>query len=131
MSRSAISPEVREFLTTHITSVVELEALLLLHSDTGQRWTAAVLAERLRVDPAWLDDQLRDLCRRGLLCCSDESPTVYWYGPQSEQHNRTIAELASCYRELRVQIITTIYSKPIDRIQVFADAFRIRRDKNG
>jgi hypothetical protein len=39
--------------------------------------------------------------------------------------------LAGCYNELRVTVVGVLYSRPVDRIRVFADAFRIRREDEG
>ena len=129
MNGPTISPEVRDFIAAFITSVVELEAVLLLHAEAGQGREARELADKLKVDPLWLNAQLRELCARGVLQCSDAPQPRYSYRPHSVELDRAVQQLASIYADLRVQIISLIYSKPIDKIQVFADAFRIRKDK--
>jgi hypothetical protein len=40
-----------------------------------------------------------------------------------------VAQLAKDYAERRVSVITLIFSKPVDKLRTFADAFRLRKDK--
>src|SRR5690606_17703063 len=48
-----ISPEVRAFIAGQIESVVQLEMLLLLHTDPMRAWSPDELAKELRIEPAW------------------------------------------------------------------------------
>ena len=42
--------------------------------------------------------------------------------------HRAVAGLAREYAARRVTVIGLIFSKPVDKIRSFADAFRLRRD---
>jgi hypothetical protein len=130
LSEDSIPSEVRAFIAENIDSVVQLEILLLLHAHPGNDFTAAQISTQLRIDPAWAEDQLEHLCRRALLTCAQQSPHVYRYGPTDAQLAQSVDDLIKAYADRRVSVISLIFSEPVDKIQSFADAFRIRKDKN-
>ena len=56
MDDDGIPARVKQLITEHMDSVMQLEVLLLLAGQAGQRvWTAADLAQQLRIDAAWVD----------------------------------------------------------------------------
>jgi len=124
-----LTEPVRRFLSEHINSVVQLEALLLVSSQPERRWTADELGRELRVEIGWAEAQLNDLCSRGLLDCED-TVRSYTYKPKSPELQAAVNHLSSAYRERRVAVISFIYTKPSDPIRGFADAFRLRKDKD-
>jgi hypothetical protein len=71
--------------------------------------------------------QLVELARRGYLQVSSPA-TLYQYQPGSEEADRLVGELIRLYQERRVAVITLIYSKPVNKVQTFADAFRLRKE---
>jgi len=129
VAEEGISPEVKSFITQHIDSVVQLEILLLLHARREQAFNADEISRELRVDRAWVEGQLSNLCGRGLLNCSDQTPPLYQYAPRDNKLSAAVDALAREYAQRRVTVISLIFSKPVDKIQAFADAFRIRKDK--
>ena len=44
---------------------------------------------------------------------------------------KVVAAVADAYAERRYTVIDVIFSKPAERIRVFADAFRLRQDDDG
>ena len=130
MTESDVSHEVRAFIAERIDSVVQLEVLLLTHADPARSWTAAAVAEQLRIDSAWAAGQLNELAARGLLSPSQDSENGgFRYAPATPELGSAVAQLAKDYAERRVTIITLIFSKPADTLRSFADAFRLRKDK--
>jgi hypothetical protein len=127
MGEQELPNHVKAFVTEHIDSVLQLELLLQLRADPQRRWAAAGLASELRIDAAWAARELDDLCRRGLLKCDPSAPPEYRYAPAPEL-DRTVTDLADAYATRRVTVIGLIFSKPIDKLRSFADAFRIRQD---
>ena len=131
MSAEEIPQEVKNLIHDHLESVVQLESLLLLHTDPHKEWTAADVAKELRIEPAWASEQLNHLCDRGLLSCRDAgeaSGVIYRYGPRAPELDRAVGGLANAYADRRVSVITLIFSKPVDKLKSFSDAFKIRRD---
>ncbi|WP_428938556.1 hypothetical protein [Fontivita pretiosa] len=125
MAAEDIPQNVVSFLAEHIDSVVQLEALLLLHANPQQPKPAADVARELRIDPNWTEAALTKLAQSGLL---ESAAAGYRYAPRSPELDQTIAALAREYQTRRVTIISMIFSKPPDPIRQFADAFRLRKD---
>jgi hypothetical protein len=124
-----ISQDVRALIVERIDSVVQLELLLLLQASAGRAWTAAEVAQQLRIDPAWTAGQLDELVARGLAAPATDAPAAFRYAPAPPELDGTVVQLAKDYAERRVTIITLIFSKPVDKLRTFADAFRLRKDK--
>jgi hypothetical protein len=123
---------VRRLIADSIDSVEQLEILLLLLQRPERTWSAESVARELRVSSLSAGDRLEDLSRDALLARvkgSDE----YRYAPASAELNEAVKGLATAYTERRVTVINLIFSKPVDKIRTFADAFRLRKkeDDNG
>ena len=130
MAEHGITPRVRQFITDHIDSVMQLEVLLLVAAQPAQAWTPADLAAQLRIDPAWVEAELRGMAARGLLHVTENTPPTFRYEPRSSDLVEAIDELARAYADRRVTVIGLIFSKPVDKLRSFADAFRIRKDRS-
>jgi hypothetical protein len=133
--RAGDLPEaVRRLIADHIDSVEQLEILLLLHQHPERSWTAESVARELRVSPLSAGDRLKDMARAAILSKVKGSEGEYRYAPESPQMGEAVSGLATAYAERRVTVINLIFSKPVDKIRTFADAFRLRRgddDDNG
>ena len=119
----------RAFVSEHIHSLVELEALLLLFNHRDRAWSASDIARELRIARSSPQRELDGLCARGIVQCTGGNDPVYRFTPGNSQIEATIAQLATVYPERRVSIIGLIFSKPADKLKTFADAFRIRKDQ--
>jgi hypothetical protein len=131
VAEDAIPDEVKAFIAAHIESVLQLEVLLLLHAQAPRPWTAAELAQELRIDAAWVAGQLASLADAGVLAATAAGGNApqYRYEPRAAELDRAVAGLAREYAARRVTVIGLIFSKPVDKIRSFADAFRLRKDK--
>jgi hypothetical protein len=127
MAGSSVPASVQRFIAGEIESVAQLEVLLLLRAATDKSWTAAEVARALVIRRETAAHWLDDLTVRGLL---RKHGGRYRYDPATGETDRTIDQLAESYAKYRVAVIALIFSKPSDRVSVFADAFRIRRRKN-
>ncbi|MCW8140496.1 MAG: hypothetical protein KIT58_16480 [Planctomycetota bacterium] len=119
---------VAAFLSAHVDSVEQLEALLLLHRTRPRRWTAVQVSEELRTNVDSTRERLDELVWR-LLVVGREQPggrTYHVEGPAP-----AVEALSEAYETRRVSVITFIVSKPLERIRSLADAFRIRRSPDG
>jgi hypothetical protein len=120
--------ELRQFIANHVESIAQLEALLILRQETAHAWRAEPLAQRLYITPEMSEGILADLARRGFAVRSDEGE--YQYAAGNADQDRLVNDLATHYRSRRVAVITEIYSKPVNKVQTFADAFRLRREES-
>src|SRR5262245_61841203 len=118
-----LSEVVQQFVTKYISSVDQLEILLLLKQNPSRRWTAGDVARALATDPVATASSAATLAREGLISESAETEPLYQHGARSTDLRRAIDELAAAYPHFRVSIINLIFSKPIDKIRTFADAF--------
>jgi hypothetical protein len=128
LHESGLPEEVRRFIAHHIESVEQLEILLLLYKRPGQAWSSEAVSQELRIDAKSAGERLEDMAHDGLLRRQGRSPCEYQYGPENSKLEDAVRGLAAGYAERRVTVINLIFSKPIDRIRTFADAFRLRKD---
>jgi hypothetical protein len=124
-----IPEEVKRFMTDNIISLFQLETLLLLYTRREMEWSVEDTDRELHIGPQLAKTQLVDLHSRGLLSASETPDTLYRYNPSSDQLDQAVSALATAYKERRVSVISFIFSKPFDKVRIFADAFRFRRDK--
>jgi hypothetical protein len=127
VGRTGVPAPVRRFISGHIESVAQLEVLLLARAVTDKAWTAEEVARALVIRPESAAHWLDDLAARGLLL---EDGGRYRYHPSTDGTESTIDDLAESYAKYRVAVIGLIFSKPSERVTVFADAFRIRRRRD-
>lgn len=98
--------DVDQFLETHIDSVEQLEALVLLSEDPGRAWTAAEVSERLKTSPGSVEIRLASLVEGGLLQQTDETFSYAATGPT----NRRVRDLAWCFQSRRTAVIERIFT---------------------
>jgi hypothetical protein len=129
MNRSPIPEDLRRFILTSIPSVPYLEALLLLRADPGQRWTGEMLAGRLYTSERTAQGLLDELCRSGMAApCPGPEAHRYCYSPSSEALRERVDGLADLYARHLVDVTHLIHSTLDRKAQLFADAFRLRKD---
>jgi hypothetical protein len=121
------SPELRQFVTQHIESLAQLEALLQLQREPSREWDCAELSRALYITDDMCQGLVADLERRRLVARSGDGK--FRYESSNPGVDRQLAELGRLYRERRVAVITEIYSRPVKRVQTFADSFRLRREE--
>jgi hypothetical protein len=129
LPRDGISPEVRLFIHRTINSVEQLEVLLFMMSNPDRDWSTEEVARQIRVPPASVNAKLEELHEARLLKVERTATSCFRYAPDSAALEAEVAEsLDRAYRERKDTIIKLIFSRPLNNIRVFADAFRIRRD---
>lgn len=125
MARPQLSRELKEFITVHITSVVMLEVLLLLHRDQPKAMKLAEIAGELGVEEQVADEQLSTLLSLELIGRSEGDNDSYWFQISDHHTVRLVNELASAYSKQRIPVLSLILTKRQDRIRLFAEAFRL------
>jgi hypothetical protein len=121
-------PDIKQFIADNIDSIAQLELLLLLRSQPAKSWTADEAASALYAAPDVIALQLADLQSKHLLAAGSQESSVA-YRPQTGELAHLVDRLAELYRDRRVAVVSAVYSKPVDKIRSFADAFRLRKDK--
>lgn len=128
MSDAVIPPRVQRFISTHIDSIEKLEVLLLLRTQAEREWTAREVSLELRIAEMSAAARLADLSSRRLVMPLGDGK--YRYGPASAEDAQDVTDLAATYSTRRVSVISFIFSKPLEKVRGFADAFRLKRDKD-
>ncbi|HEU4771280.1 MAG TPA: hypothetical protein VFS68_03895 [Candidatus Udaeobacter sp.] len=128
MAEHFIPDDVAHFVLEKIDSVAQLEALLLLRRDPEKEWSAAALAARLYISEEQTKELLEGLRAQGFVAAQSNS-SVYRYQPVTTELHQMLDRLAEIYAKQLVPVTNLIHSKPRPRIQEFADAFRLRKDK--
>lgn len=119
-----IPDRVARFIAAHISSVEQLETLLLLRTDPGRPWSSSEVGASLRTLPDSIDLRFRDLREHGLV-----EPDGEGWRIAAGVEGALVDELADCWKARRVAVIALIFAEPgDDPARSFADAFRIRRD---
>lgn len=112
------------FIQGSIPSVWALELLLLLRREPERSWATEELARELRATERLVSDQAAALQTAGLVACSDRCG----YAPAAPRLDELCARLETVYRQRPGQVIRAIMARPNEKLQIFADAFRLRGD---
>jgi hypothetical protein len=120
--------EVEQFIAQHIESLAQLETLLLMRRHPDRGWTSSELSRQLYISPDVCMGIVADLERRGFIERDAANNELLRYRQGSAVIDNLIDQLAALYQERRVAVITQIYSKPVKKVQTFADAFRLRKE---
>lgn len=122
-----INDALRAFVRKHVRSVGELEVLLWLRTHPQRAWTADEIARELRNNRNAATEYLRHFVRTGLAREIDLGR--YQYVADGAMHEQVTA-LADAYAERPVSVVDLIYAEPRDQVQMLADAFKIKKDKD-
>ncbi|HEU4344574.1 MAG TPA: hypothetical protein VFU31_23715 [Candidatus Binatia bacterium] len=129
MSDKVIPEDVERFIVEKIDSVAEIEALLLLRNNPAEGWTTEKLAQRLYINEGQTAEILARLSTEGFLSATSDESVVYRYQPISIELQHMVDRVAKIYSKHLVPVSNLIHSQPKTRVQEFADAFRLRKDK--
>ncbi len=128
MAGSGFSDTLASFVRAHLSSVEQVEVLLLLHRTAPRRWTAVATSRELRLDPVSVARRLSEFHEHGILAVVPGAEALeYWYEPSPAAPPRTLSELGTAYRDRRTSLINLIFAAPVDDARAFADAFRLRK----
>ena len=115
-----------DFLRRSIDSVEGLEMLFLLHGTREREWTPEEINAELRSSALAVQDRLDSLERSGLVRRKESGS--YGFDERSPD-GPIVAELALEFARRPFTIMNLILQNPTDRIRTFADAFRLKKDK--
>ncbi len=121
-----IDDDILNFLRTSIRSVWTLELLLLLWRSRPRAWSAAELVRELRASDSIATDGLAALQAVGLIV--PEGQDRFRYTAASSALDGIVQRLAQLYQERPMAVTRAIFASPDQRLQTFADAFRLKKD---
>ncbi len=123
MTAHSIPDDIRDFIVQNIHSIATLEALLLLLSNSGG-FSLEECASRLYISPAECEAALQTLIAAQFIRMDGSR---YFFRTDDEEMVRKVRQLADVYRQQLIPVTNLIYSKQ-ERVQKFADAFRVRKE---
>jgi hypothetical protein len=103
-----------------------LELLLFLRANAGRAFASEELVRDMRASEFVVRGSLQILEATGLVKAADD--TTYRYSPAVPQLDDYVRELETLYRDRPTSVIGAIFSSPADRLQTFADAFKLKKD---
>jgi hypothetical protein len=121
-----LTPKAQKLLGDPIDSVESLELLFLLRRSPETFWTADAAAQQIGIAPQISSRKLARLADAKLLVRGRETG-AYRFAPVGEALP-SIDELADEYAERRAGVINAIYSASEERLRVFSDAFRFKKE---
>jgi hypothetical protein len=129
MNEGLIPKNVRLFLQKNVDSVAQWEGLLLLHAHPDKEWTTEEAARHLYITEQEAVGLLNPLAARGLIEISESSQfPLYRYCPKSPDLSEMINRAADLYRQYLIPVTHIIHSTSRNKVQQFADAFRIIKE---
>jgi predicted transcriptional regulator len=127
--KNDIPNEIFEFLVKRIDSIEGLDILMLISGAKKTEWTITEVAEELRSNAESVGPRIRKLVQRKLLVEKKVNPyTTYSFNLTDVDILRLTDQLREIYRVRKYRVMEVILSKPLDVLQTFADAFKIKKD---
>jgi hypothetical protein len=118
-----LSETAREFVRTHLTSLIQLDAALLLRADPEVWWSAERLASKLKVTVDVARPALEALAARNLLDVRIANELTYRFAPWHASAGEAMTEAAENPYEAREAVVRGGRTAA----ERFADAFRVRK----
>lgn len=128
MSVEGLPQEILRFIRSCIHSVGQLEILLLLESCEPIALSASEVNEKLRSNIEAVEQRLSALVRCNLVEPDAVETSRFRFAPVNDELRTETRQLAELYKSYPTRIIDAIYAAP-DRMQLFSDAFRIKKDE--
>jgi hypothetical protein len=116
----------KSFIDQQIISLAQLEVLLFLRQHANRQVHPAEIVGRLAITTEMAASILGDLVRRGLAVKTDAR---FCYQAATPEIDQVVQALADAYRDRRLAVTNEIYSKPLDNVKTFAEAFRLRKEE--
>jgi len=123
---ASLSIETIEFIRNSFKSVWALELLLLMRRDSSREWSVNDLIQELRANDSIVSAILPEFVKKGLIAESPEK--MFRYRPERGVLEQLVDRVAEAYAENRVRVTEEILNAPSEDIQIFADAFKIKKD---
>jgi len=118
-----LSQSVKDFIVNYIDSVEQVEILILLFVSHPKPWTVTEITERILSTPSSVGQRIKLLVQQNFLVQNGEQ---YSFNT-ANTHAGVLPLLVEAYKDRRIRVIEAIFSKPVDRLRDFSDAFKINK----
>jgi hypothetical protein len=121
-----VSERLKTFLEQRLSSLDQIEVVLLLRADPARSWTAPEVAAALGTAPESAAMRLFLLASGGLIAFEPSAIPRYRYvGADAELH-AMLEELSEVFGTHREDLLVALQS-PRDPIRSFSDAFKLKK----
>jgi hypothetical protein len=124
-----LSGELSLFIKQYITSLEQLEILLLLFKEPNRAWTIEQVFKVTQTNPDSVAKRLTGMVQSGFLVGEDAAASTFRFEPRTHEIRQHMSELQRAYAVSKYKIIEAIFSAPQSPAQQFADSFKIKREK--
>jgi hypothetical protein len=117
VSYNRIPIEVRQFVARFLPSVAHLETFIVLQKDPTRWWTAAELAQDVRIGDATAADILEQFASANFLAVRISGDILYRFNPATHAIESTSSRCADWYifeRLTMIDLITATHSRRDD-----------------
>lgn len=122
---SPLPPRVVTFIREHVSSLLQLEALLLIVESGRQPRSAADVSAQMYLPEATIAQWLDGYVDLGFCERSDDGYRL----PDDAATYELLAEVADTYVRRKVSVGRLVFGPPVEDPKIaLADAFRLRRD---
>lgn len=126
MAQDWLDDNLKKFIAQHVTSVEQLEILLLLSENPAHPWLVEDVFKVIQSNPDSIRRRLRQMQDSGILQADEHGG--FRYNPVDEAIAAGVTALRTAYRQSHVKVIELIFSDSMQQARQFANSFRIRRD---
>jgi hypothetical protein len=120
------SDALRTFIQQRLTSVDQIEIVLLLMRDAARSWTAPEVAAAVGTPQESAAMRLFLLASSGLIVFEASGIPRYRYAVSDDATHALLTELSAMYAE-NPAAIAALVGAPPDPLRSFADAFKLKK----
>lgn len=122
-----LSEGLRSFIKQYITSLEQLEILLLLSKEPERSWTVEQVFKMTQSNLASVAERLKNFAASGFLTMEEKSCVTYRFQPVSTEIAQRVTELQRAHTTSKYKVVETIFSAPPSAAQRFADSFKFKK----
>lgn len=122
----AVSERLKAFLGQRLSSLDQIEVVMLLRADPARSWTAPEVAAALGTAPEPAAMRLFLLASGGLIAFEPRAIPRYRYASVDEETNSMLQELSEVLAADRDAVMAAV-APPRDPIRSFSDAFKLKK----
>ncbi|CAO3437531.1 hypothetical protein [Azospirillum doebereinerae] len=121
-----LSDDALSLLRTSIRSVWALELLMLLRREPERAWSRDALIRELRGSEVVVQEALDGFLAAALV--GAEPDGTHRYRPALAVLDQWVGEIEQAYAQRPSAIVREIFAAPGNKVQIFADSFRFRKN---
>lgn len=122
----AVSERLKTFLEQRLSSLDQIEVVMLLRADPARSWTAPEVAAALDTAPEAAAMRLFLLASGGLIAFEPSAIPRYRYASVDVETNSMLQELSDVLAASREAVMAAVEA-PRDPIRSFSDAFKLKK----